>query len=259
MIYEFLKEERIDGGVAILTISSPRTLNALNSKILGELDQYVDNIDCASTKVLIITGEGKSFVAGADISQMSEFDSSKAYEFSKFGASVFKKIEDLEMPVIGAINGFALGGGCELALSCDLRIASENASFGQPEVKLGIIPGFSGTYRLSKIVGQTFAKELIYTGKRISASEAYRIGLVNSVVPIDKLIETALEMASNILTSAPIAVRFAKECINRNYDLNCDEAILLENKYFSVCFDTLDRTEGMEAFLTKRNANFKNK
>jgi enoyl-CoA hydratase len=171
---------------------------------------------------------------------------------------VFKKIEDLEIPVIAAINGFALGGGCELAMACDIRIASAKAKFGQPEVNLGIIPGFSGTYRLSKLVGQGIAKELIYTGGMIGADEALRIGLVNKVVEPEALMDTVLAMAESILTSAPIAVKFAKKCINENYDLTAAEAIELENKYFSKCFATADQKEGMAAFLGKRKAEFKN-
>lgn len=245
-------------GIAILTISSPATLNALNSTILSELNAFVDDLDTAKTRVLVITGEGKSFVAGADISQMSNLTQEEGLEFGRFGAMVFKKIEDLEIPVIAAVNGFALGGGCELALSCDIRIASEKASFGQPEVGLGIIPGFSGTYRLAKIVGQGMAKELIYTGARIRSDEALRIGLVNRVVAPEALLDTVKEIACSILNNAPIAVKYAKKSINENYDLCAEEAIALENKYFSMCFATKDQKEGMAAFLGKRKPVFIN-
>lgn len=258
MEFNFLKSDSSREGITILTISSPQTLNALNSSILAELDAFVSTLDLSSTRVLIITGEGKSFVAGADISQMSALNEKEALEFGKQGAGVFKKIEELDIPVIAAINGFALGGGCELALSCDIRIASEKASFGQPEVNLGIIPGFSGTLRLTKIVGQGFAKELIYTGKRIFAQDALAMGLVNQVVAPEELLDKALEMAQNIITSAPIAVKYAKKCINGNYSLSTDEAILLENHYFSKCFATKDQKEGMSAFLEKRKPTFKN-
>ncbi len=258
MEYQFLKYDDSRAGIGILTISSPATLNALNSTILCELDSFVDSIDTNTTRVLIITGEGKAFVAGADIAQMSNLNAQEGYEFGKFGATVFKKIEDLEIPVIAAVNGFALGGGCELAMACDIRLASAKARFGQPEVNLGIIPGFSGTYRLSKLVGQGIAKELIYTGNHIMADEALRIGLVNRVVAPEELMDTAINMAESILTSAPIAVRLAKKCINENYDLNANEAIELENQYFSQCFATADQKEGMAAFLGKRAANFKN-
>ncbi len=258
MEYQFLKYDNSREGIGILTISSPATLNALNTTILGELNAFIDELDTNTTRVLIITGEGKAFVAGADIAQMSNLNAEEGYQFGKFGATVFKKIEDLPIPVIAAVNGFALGGGCELAMACDIRIASQKASFGQPEVNLGIIPGFSGTYRLSKLVGQGIAKELIYTGNRIMADEALRIGLVNKVVAPEELLDATLTMAESILTSAPIAVRLAKKCINENYDLNACDAIELENKYFSECFATADQKEGMAAFLGKRKAMFRN-
>lgn len=258
MDYRFLKASCGGEGVTILTISSPATLNALNSTILEELDDFVDSIDTASTRVLVITGEGKAFVAGADISQMSTLTEEQGLEFGRFGSMVFKKIEDLEIPVIAAVNGFALGGGCELAMSCDIRIASEKARFGQPEVGLGIIPGFSGTYRLAKLVGQGVAKELIYTGKMIGADEALRIGLVNAVVPFDQLMDEVAKLTASIVKNAPIAVKYAKKSINENYDMNAADAIALENKYFSKCFATVDQKEGMAAFLGKRKAEFKN-
>lgn len=258
MEYQFLKYDNSREGIGILTISSPATLNALNTTILGELNTFIDELNTNTTRVLIITGEGKAFVAGADIAQMSNLNAEEGYQFGKFGATVFKKIEDLPIPVIAAVNGFALGGGCELAMACDIRIASQKASFGQPEVNLGIIPGFSGTYRLSKLVGQGIAKELIYTGNRIMADEALRIGLVNKVVAPEELLDATLTMAESILTSAPIAVRLAKKCINENYDLNACDAIELENKYFSECFATADQKEGMAAFLGKRKAMFRN-
>lgn len=259
MNYRFLKSDSSRKGIVILTISSPATLNALNTTILGEIDSFIDNIDLSSARVLIITGEGKSFVAGADIVQMSKMTENEGYEFSRYGSKVFRKIEELDIPVIAAINGFALGGGCELALACDIRIASEKASLGQPEVNLGVIPGFSGTYRLTKIVGQSFAKELIFTGKRIFADDALKIGLVNAVVPADVLMDEAVKMAESILTSAPIAVKYAKKCINDNYVLSTTDAISLENNYFSKCFATEDQKEGMTAFLEKKKADFKNK
>lgn len=258
MAYQFLKYDNSREGIGVLTISSPATLNALNSTILGELDAFVSELDQNSLRVLVITGEGKAFVAGADISEMANLNPEEGYKFGRYGAVVFKKIEDLDIPVIAAVNGFALGGGCELAMSCDIRIASAKAKFGQPEVNLGIIPGFSGTYRLAKLVGQGVAKELIYTGGMIGADEALRIGLVNKVVEPENLMNVVMEMAESILTSAPIAVKLAKKCINENYDLNREESIALENKYFSECFATGDQKEGMAAFLEKRKATFKN-
>ena len=258
MDYRFLKVCGGPEGVVRLTISSPATLNALNSTILAELDAFVDSLDPATTRALVITGEGKSFVAGADISEMAHLSEAEGLAFGQRGAAVFKKIEDLPFPVIAAVNGFALGGGCELAMACDIRIASAKAKFGQPEVGLGIIPGFSGTYRLPKLVGQGMAKELIYTGKVIAADEALRIGLVGSVVEPEELEGAVDALLAAILKNAPIAVRYAKACINGNYDLSADESIALENHYFAKCFTTEDQKEGMAAFLEKRKATFKN-
>ena len=256
MDYRFLKVAE-NGGVVTLTISSPATLNALNSTILAELDAFVDSLDVERTRVLVITGEGKAFVAGADISEMAHLSEAEGLAFGQRGSRVFKKIEDLPFPVIAAVNGFALGGGTELAMACDIRIASKKARFGQPEVGLGIIPGFSGTYRLAKLVGQGIAKELIYTGKMIDADEALRIGLVNSVVVHEELQAAVDATVALILKNAPLAISFAKSCINENYDLDVDESIALENRYFAKCFATADQKEGMDAFLNKRKAEFK--
>ena len=258
MDYRFLKVSGGPEGVVKLTISSPATLNALNSTILAELEDFVDSIDLDRTRVLVITGEGKAFVAGADISEMAHLSEEEGLAFGRLGARVFKKIEDLPFPVVAAVNGYALGGGCELSMACDIRIASAKARFGQPEVGLGIIPGFSGTYRLPKLVGQGIAKELIYTGKMIGADEALRIGLVNSVVPPEELPGAVDALVAAILKNAPIAVSYAKSCINENYDLDVDDSLALENQYFSKCFATDDQKEGMDAFLGKRPAVFKN-
>ncbi len=243
--------------IHVITISSPKSLNALNSTILGELDQAIDEIP-DTTRVLIITGDGeKSFVAGADISEMAHLDEAQGYDFGKYGAMVFKKIEDLPIPVIAAVNGFALGGGCELAMACDIRIASDNALFGQPEVKLGILPGFSGSVRLPRLVGQGMAKEIIYTGRNLKADEALRIGLINRITTIEELMPTCIKTAQQIAANAPIAVAHAKQSINQNQDLNIAAAIELENKLFGKCFATADQKEGMAAFLEKRKAEFK--
>ena len=258
MDYQFLKVACDERRVVTLTISSPATLNALNSTILGELEHFVDSLDPDTTRVLVITGEGKAFVAGADISEMAHLSEQEGLAFGRRGAAVFKKIEDLPFPVIAAVNGFALGGGCELAMACDIRIASAKARFGQPEVGLGIIPGFSGTYRLPKLVGQGIAKELIYTGRMIDADEALRIGLVNAVVVPHELMNAVALTVERILKNAPIAVGYAKACINENYDLDVDESLALENQYFAKCFATADQKEGMAAFLGKRPAVFKN-
>ena len=257
MDYQFLKVAESPEGVVTLTISSPATLNALNTTLLREMEAFVDAVDVAHTRVLVITGEGKAFVAGADISEMAHLSEAEGLAFGQRGSRVFKKIEDLPFPVIAAINGFALGGGCELAMACDIRIASIKARFGQPEVKLGIIPGFNGTYRLAKLIGQGMAKELIYTGKMIDADEALRIGLVNSVVLPEELAGAVDATVALILQNAPLAVSFAKTCINENYDLDIDESIALENQYFAKCFATDDQKEGMDAFLNKRKAEFK--
>ena len=257
MDYQFLKVEQPQEGICLLKISAPKSLNALNSTILREMNDFVSSID-AHTRVLIITGDGeKSFVAGADISEMAHLNEQEGFEFGRLGAQVFRKIEQLPIPVIAAVNGFALGGGCELAMACDIRIASVNAKFGQPEVGLGIIPGFSGTVRLPRLVGQGMAKELIYTGRVIRADEALRIGLVNAVYEREELLDKALELAQMILKNAPLAIQAAKQSINEGYDLTADDAIALENKLFGGCFATADQKEGMAAFLEKRKAAFK--
>ena len=257
MDYNFLKIEQQEA-VTVLKISAPKSLNALNSTLLRELGDFVDNLD-ASTRVLIITGDGeKSFVAGADISEMAHLNEEQGREFGRLGAQVFRKIELLPIPVIAAVNGFALGGGCELAMACDIRIASAKAKFGQPEVGLGIIPGFSGTYRLPKLIGQGYAKEMIYTGKAIRADEALRIGLVNAVYEPEELMDRAMEMAQKMLANAPIAISLAKQSIGEGYDLDADAAIALENDLFGQCFATADQKEGMDAFLNKRKAAFTN-
>ena len=258
-MYNYLKIEE-NGAVVTLTLSAPKSLNALNSALLVELDQFLSSFDCNKYRCLIVTGDGeKSFVAGADISEMATLNVPQGQTFGNRGASVFRKIETLPVPVIAAVNGFALGGGCELAMACDIRICSDNARFGQPEVGLGIIPGFSGTVRLARLVGMGMAKQLIYTGKAIKANEALRIGLVNEVVPQAELMGRALEMANQIAANAPLAVRAAKECINATYDMCVDDAILYENGAFGHCFATQDQKNGMKAFLTKGTCEFEGK
>lgn len=248
------KEEQ----VCIVRINHPEALNALNSVILKELGQAFDAIARdEETNVVILTGEGRSFVAGADISEMSVMKAAEGKRFGCLGAEVFRKIELLEKPVIAAVNGFALGGGCELAMACDIRIASSKAKFGQPEVGLGIIPGFSGTQRLPRIVGVAKAKELIYTAGVIPAEEACRIGLVNKVVEPEELMKEAMAMAVIIASKAQLAVRYAKEAINRGIETDIDTGIGLENGLFGLCFATQDQKEGMDAFLWKRKPEFK--
>ena len=255
-MYEHLKiEER--GNIAIMTISAPKSLNALNSTILGEIDEYLDEVEGGNYRCLIITGDGeKSFVAGADISEMATLGSQQGETFGRKGAEVFRHIETLPCPVIAAVNGFALGGGCELAMACDIRICSDNARFGQPEVGLGIIPGFSGTVRLARLVGMGMAKQLIYSGKAIKADEALRIGLVNAVVPQAELIDKAMELANQIAANAPLAVSAAKLCINTCFDMDAEDAIAFENHAFGMCFSTEDQKNGMQAFLTKGKCEF---
>ena len=259
MEYSFLKIESKDG-ICIMKVSAPKSLNALNSTILKEIDDFVSNLDTQDVRVLIITGDGeKAFVAGADIAEMANLNEEQGFEFSKLGALAFRRIETLEIPVIAAVNGFCLGGGCELAMACDIRIASNKAKFGQPEVGLGITPGFSGTYRLAKLVGQGYAKEMIFTGKAIRADEALRIGLVNAVYEPEELMDKVMETAQKMVANAPLAIAYAKQCINESYDLIAADAIELENTNFGKCFATEDQKEGMTAFLEKRPATFKAK
>lgn len=258
MEYRFLKSEVRENGIVVLTLANPASLNALNSATLQEINHFVMNLP-ENASLLVITGEGKAFVAGADISEMADFNAQQGLNFGRFGSEVFRRIEDLNIPVIAAINGFALGGGCELAMACDIRIASAKARFGQPEVKLGIIPGFSGTYRLSKLVGQGYAKEMIYSGRMIDAAEALRVGLVNHVVEPEELMPYVNSLAEDIVANAPVAVRYAKECINRNYDMSETDGIELESQLFSKCFDTEDQKHGMKAFMEKTKPEFKNR
>nr|WP_314506933.1 enoyl-CoA hydratase-related protein [uncultured Lachnoanaerobaculum sp.] len=249
-----------DGIVGIITINRPEALNALNSAVLDELNGCLDSIDTNVVRAVVLTGAGnKSFVAGADIGEMSKLSQIDGEAFGKKGNDVFRKIETFPIPVIAAVNGFALGGGCEIAMSCDIRICSDNAMFGQPEVGLGITPGFGGTQRLARLVGVGMAKQLIYTARNIKADEALRIGLVNAVYPQEELLGVAKKMAVNIAQNAPIAVRACKKAINDGLDAKMDDAIVIEEKLFGSCFATHDQIEGMNAFLEKRKEkNFTN-
>ena len=207
---EFIEYKEIEDQISIITINRPKALNALNSKVLEELDQTLESIDTNKIRTVIITGSGeKSFVAGADIAEMSTLTKKEGETFSKKGNDVFRKIETFEIPVIAAVNGFALGGGCELAMSCDIRICSDNAIFGQPEVGLGITPGFGGTQRLARLIGIGMAKQMIYTGQNIKAEEAKRIGLVNEVYSKEELLNEAIKLAKNIARNSANAVRIA--------------------------------------------------
>lgn len=243
----------VDEKVGIITINRPEALNALNSSVIAELDMVLDSVDLDNVRALILTGAGeKSFVAGADISEMSNLSKKGGEEFGKAGNDVFRKMETFPLPVIAAINGFALGGGCEIAMSCDIRICSENAIFGQPEVGLGITPGFGGTQRLARIIGVGKAKEMIYTGSNVKAPEALSIGLVNAVYTLEELMPAAIKMAKRIASNAPIAVRNSKIAINDGLEEDMDKAIVIEEKLFGDCFETMDQIEGMKAFLEKR-------
>lgn len=255
--YILLKKEE---QLAFLTIKRPEALNALNRQVLEELDKTLDLLmEDDTVKGLIITGEGRSFVAGADIAVQSSFDVSAGREWGRRGSSIFRKLEKMEIPTIAAVNGFALGGGCELALACDMIIASKKAKFGQPEVGLGITPGFSGTQRLPRRVGIAKAKELIFTGEMISGEEAARIGLANMVVDPEELMEAAKKLADKIVKNAPIAIKYAKACIDRGMDVDLDSGISIENEIFAMCYATEDQKEGMIAFLEKRSAVFTGK
>lgn len=250
-----------EGFVGVITINRPKALNALNSEVLKELNATLDAVDLENTRALVLTGAGeKSFVAGADIAEMSTLTKAEGEAFGKIGNDVFRKIETFPIPVIAAVNGFALGGGCEIAMSCDIRLCSDTAIFGQPEVGLGITPGFGGTQRLAHLIPVGKAKEIIYGAVNIKADEAYRLGLVNSVYPLEELLPAAKKLAAKIAKNAPIAVRACKQAINEGLDLDMDQAIVLEEKLFGSCFETEDQREGMQAFLEKRKVEgFKNR
>ena len=238
--------------VAVLTIDRPKALNALNPEVLNDLKAAFEGIDQSEVRCVILTGAGdKSFVAGADIAAMSTMTKAEGEAFGKQGNDVFLMVENFPLPVIAAVNGFALGGGNELAMSCDIRLASENALFGQPEVGLGITPGFGGTQRLARLVGVGMAKQLVYSATNIKASEALRIGLVNAVYAPDQLMDAARKLAGKIASNAPIAVRNCKQAINEGIELPIAEAVQVEERLFGACFETHDQVEGMSCFLSR--------
>jgi enoyl-CoA hydratase len=248
---EFINYE-VEDKVGVITINRPKALNALNSAVLDELSQTLDGVDLDVVRCLILTGAGeKSFVAGADIGEMSTLTKAEGEAFGKKGNDVFRKLETFPIPVIAAVNGFALGGGCEISMSCDIRICSENAVFGQPEVGLGITPGFGGTQRLARVIPVGMAKQMIYTARNIKAEEALRVGLVNAVYPLEELMPAAKKMAAGIAMQAPIAVRNCKKAINDGLQVDMDEAIVIEEKLFGDCFETEDQKAGMGNFLEK--------
>ena len=242
----------LQGAVAVLTIDRPKALNALNPEVLADLKAAFEGIDQNAVRCVVLTGAGdKSFVAGADIGSMSTMTKAEGEAFGKLGNDIFLMIESFPLPVIAAVNGFALGGGCELAMSCDIRICSDNAMFGQPEVGLGITPGFGGTQRLARLVGMGMAKQLLYTARNIDAAEALRIGLVNAVIPQAELLDAALKMAGQIAKNAPIAVRACKKAVNEGMQVSIDKAVEIEEKLFGDCFETHDQVEGMACFLSR--------
>lgn len=260
-----------NGNVATITINREKALNALNSQVLDELNATLDAVDLATVRCLVITGAGsKSFVAGADIGEMSSLTKAEGEAFGKKGNDVFRKIETFPIPVIAAVNGFALGGGCEISMSCDIRICSDNAVFGQPEVGLGITPGFGGTQRLARLVGAGMAKQMIFTARNIKAADAYRIGLVNEVYSAEVdadgnvvksaqevMLAAAQKMAATIAKNAPIAVRNCKKAINEGLDADMDQAVVIEEKLFGDCFETEDQKYGMTFFLDKNKEKVK--
>jgi enoyl-CoA hydratase len=251
-VFHFLLETREDS-VVIVTLNRPEALNALSSAVLAELDQLFSSLESDPyVRAVILTGQGKAFVAGADIAELRGLTPERAREFSAFGQRLFRRLETMEVPVIAAITGFALGGGCELAMACDVRIASERAKFGQPEVNLGLIPGFAGTQRLPRLVGLGKAKELILTGEVIDAETALRIGLVDKVVPHEELLPAAMEMARTIASRGPLAVRQAKRVMTQGFEMDLDAGSAIENEAFVRTFVTGEAYEGLTAFLEKR-------
>ena len=248
------KEDRL----ATITMNRPEALNALNSETFHELNAAFDELEKDDKiEVILVTGEGKAFVAGADIVEMQNMNGQQSRAFSMLGQQVFRRMELMEKVFIGAINGFSLGGGCEFAMACDIRIASEKAKFGQPEVNLGVTPGFAGTQRLPRLVGMAKAKELLLTGDMIKADEAYRIGLVNRVVTPESLMDEARKIAETILTKGPVSIKMVKACVNRGMQTDIDTAAAFEADAFGLCFASGETKEGMTAFLEKREAKFR--
>lgn len=245
--------------IAVVTMNRPKAMNAMNQATLIELNHLFSHLD-AEVQVVILTGAGeKAFVAGADILEMQPLDAMTARRFAQLGHQLGATMENLSIPVIAAVNGFALGGGCELAMACDIRLASETARFGQPEVNLGVIPGFGGTQRLVRLIGKGRASELIYTGDMIDAAEALRIGLVNKVFPADELLPAARKMAAKIVSKGAVAISLAKSAINHGSETDLVRACAHEADLFGMCFATADQKEGMQAFLEKRPAQFSGK
>ena len=246
--------------IGIIKVNRPNNLNALNKDTILELTKAVEELEKdKNVKVAILIGEGKAFIAGADIKQMKDMTPSEAKKFAQMGHKLLMDIENSRLPFIAAVNGYALGGGCEVMMACDICIASASAKIGQPEINLGIHPGFGGTQRLPRLVGRMKAKELLLTGDNIDASEAYRIGLVNMVVPYEKIMEEAEKIASKIASKSTVQTDFIKSLVRKGMDMELADACSLEISYFSSSFSTEDQKEGMSAFLEKRKPNFKGK
>ena len=260
MNFDNILLEQTEPGIFLLTINRPAAYNALNEATLREIGTALDSLaGNPDVRALIVTGAGdKAFIAGADIKEMVDKNALQGRAFSQLGSATLRKFEELPFPVIAAVNGFALGGGCETALACDWIIAADNATFGQPEVKLGIPPGFGGTQRLLRLVGKAMALDMVTSGRQVKADEALRIGLANAVYPADTLLDAALEQARQIAAQGPIAVRLAKQAVQRGQDLDLQNACALESELFGLCFATADQKEGMQAFIDKRQAVFNN-
>lgn len=261
MTFENILFEQPEPGIRLVTVNRPKALNALNAATLDELEQAIGRIaEDSDARVMLVTGAGeKAFVAGADIAAMQNFTAEEAQRFSEKGMRVMHAIEALPVPVIALVNGFALGGGCELALACDWILAAENAVFGQPEVNLGIPPGFGGTQRLTRLVGRGMALELIATGRQVKADEALKIGLANHVYPAAELRAKGVEMARVVAAKGSLAVRLAKQAAHRGLDLDLANACALESALFALAFSSADQKEGMAAFLAKRPPQFSGK
>jgi enoyl-CoA hydratase len=244
--------------VAIVTLNRPEVLNAFNTEHLALLRERIEDLsNDRDIRVIVLTGAGnRAFAAGADISEMRDKTPQQALEFARLGQAVAAALESAPQPVIAAVNGFALGGGCELALACDIRLASENAMLGQPEVTLGVPPGWGGSQRLTRLVGPGLTKELIYSGRRVTAEEAARVGLVNAVYPLEQLLDKTMELAGQIAANAPLAVQASKDAINRTFDVDLDSGLAYEARVFALCFGTADQQEGMGAFLERRKPVF---
>lgn len=243
------------GAVAMVTIDRPEVLNALDEAVLNDLDAAIDQVDPAVTHCVIVTGAGRrAFVAGADIARMRSMMPPEAAAFSALGHAVLRRLERLPVPVIAAVNGYALGGGCELALSCDVRLAADNAVFGQPEVGLGITAGFGGTQRLARAIGTARAKELLYTGRTVSAAEALQLGLVNAVHPGDQLLDQAMALAGQIAAQPPLAVQATKRAIDLGCQTDIDTGLRIEVELHAACFGSADQQQAMEAFLERRSS-----